>query len=264
MKRSGFYILFFLVFFASLFCSCLSNNDDTQWSKFNGVYVTVSGDDIRGYKLYTDFGAILIPTVESLNRMPWLKEIQRAIISFNLPEGSENLTQLEDGKTYDVILNSTDGMSQQIPTFTVNIDTLNEDYQIYGQDSIRLKNKNIHSLDKTAEAFYIKNGYLNIIPTFEYDLYKPVFFLLYYDGEKDVDVINNKLNLNLYFNNSTQSTHNSISSFISLEMPGDIYYRFQDKGMNDDDLIDVYLNTETVSGHEQIHCKMALKDFMLP
>lgn len=33
---------------------------------------------------------------------------------------------------------------------------------------------------------------------------------------------------------------------------------------NDDDLIDVYLNSETVSGQEQIHCKMALKDFMLP
>ena len=42
-------------------------------------------------------------------------------------------------------------------------------------------------------------------------------------------------------------------------MPGEIYYKFQDKGMNDDDLIDVYLNSETVSGQEQIHCKMALK-----
>lgn len=39
---------------------------------------------------------------------------------------------------------------------------------------------------------------MNIVPTFEYDLYKPVFFLLYYDGEKDIDTSNNKLNLNLY------------------------------------------------------------------
>ena len=68
----------------------------------------------------------------------------------------------------------------------------------------------------------------------------------------------------MYFNNSIQSSNNSISWFISLEMPGEIYYKFQDKGMNDDDLIDVYLNSETVSGQEQIHCKMALKDFMLP
>ena len=267
MKQSRFYILFFFVVFVvciGLFCSCLSNDDDAQWSKFNGVYVTVSGDNIRGYKLYTDFGAILVPTEESLNRIPWLKEVQRAIVSFNLLDENENTTQLEDGKTYDVILNSTNGMNQQIPTFTVHVDTLSEEYQISGQDSIHLKNKSIYSLDKTAEAFYIKNGYMNIVPTFEYDLYKPVFFLLYYDGEKDIDISNNKLNLNLYFNNSIQSSNNSISSFISLEMPGEIYYKFQDKGMNDDDLIDVYLNSETVSGQEQIHCKMALKDFMLP
>ena len=66
MKQSRFYILFFFVVFVvciGLFCSCLSNDDDAQWSKFNGVYVTVSGDNIRGYKLYTDFGAILVPTV---------------------------------------------------------------------------------------------------------------------------------------------------------------------------------------------------------
>lgn len=47
-------------------------------------------------------------------------------------------------------------MSQQIPTFTVHVDTLSEEYQISGQDSIHLKNKNIYSLDKTAGAFYIK------------------------------------------------------------------------------------------------------------
>ena len=180
MKQSRFYILFFFVVCIGLFCSCLSNDDDAQWSKFNGVYVTVGGDNIRGYKLYTDFGAILVPTEESLNRIPWLKEVQRAIVSFNLLDENENTTQLEDGKTYDVILNSTNGMNQQIPTFTVHVDTLSEEYQIFGQDSIQLKNKSIYSLDKTAGAFYIKNGYMNIVPTFEYDLYKPVFFLLYY------------------------------------------------------------------------------------
>ena len=70
MKQSRFYILFFFVVCIGLFCSCLSNDDDAQWSKFNGVYVTVGGDNIRGYKLYTDFGAILVPTEESLNRIP--------------------------------------------------------------------------------------------------------------------------------------------------------------------------------------------------
>lgn len=264
MKQPGFYILFFFIACIGLFSSCLSNDDDAQWSNFNGVCVTVGGDDVRGYKLYTDFGAILVPTTESLAGMPWLKEVQRAIVSFNLAEGSENITTLEEGKTYDVILNSTNGMSQQIPTFIVHVDTLSKAYQTSGQDSIRLKNKSIRSIDTTAESFYIKNGYMNVVPTFEYDPYKPVFFLLYYDGEKDIDIIGNKLTLNLYFNNSIQNSYNSISSLISLEMPGDIYYKFQDKGMDDNDLIDVYLNAETASGKEQMHCKMALKDFMLP
>lgn len=65
--------------------------------------------------------------------------MQRAIVSFNLLDENENTTQLEDGKTYDVILNSTNGMHQQIPTFTVHVDTLSEEYQIFGQDSIQLK-----------------------------------------------------------------------------------------------------------------------------
>ena len=30
------------------------------------------------------------------------KEVQRAIVSFNLLDENENTTQLEDGKTYDV------------------------------------------------------------------------------------------------------------------------------------------------------------------
>ncbi|MCS3237748.1 hypothetical protein NXU96_22390 [Phocaeicola vulgatus] len=60
---------------------------------------------------------MLVPTEESLNRIPWLKEVQRAIVSFNLLDENENTTQLEDGKTYDVILNSTNGMNQQIPCY---------------------------------------------------------------------------------------------------------------------------------------------------
>ena len=264
MKRFDLCILFLLFSSCCLFCSCLSNDSDTQWSNFNGVYVTVSGDNIRGYRLYTDFDAVLIPTTESLNRMAWLKEVQRAIVSFNLPEGNENITQLEAGKTYDIILNSADGMNQQIPTFIVNVDTLSNEYQTNGKDSIALKNKKLYSLEKKSGAFYIKNGYMNVVPTFDYDPYKPVYFLLYYDGEKDIDLENNKLSLSLYFNNSTQSPSASISSFISLEMPGNMYYKYQENGLNDTDSIDVYLNAKTFTGDEQIHCKMALKDFMLP
>lgn len=264
MKQTKFCILFIMLISAGVFCSCLSNDDDAQWSTFNGVYVTVGGDNVRGYKLYTDFDAILIPTTESLSQIPWLKDVKRAIVSFNLAEDNGSTTQLEAGKTYDIILNNAYGMNKQIPTFITSIDTLSEEYQRNGKDSIALKNKKIYSFEKEEGSFYVKNGYMNVIPTFDYDPYKPVYFLLYYDGEKDIDLANNKLSLHLYFNNSTQNPSGSISSFISLEMPGDIYYKFQDKGLNDQDLIDVYLSAVTATGSDEIHCKMALKDFMLP
>ena len=264
MKQTKLCILFIMLISAGVFCSCLSNDDDTQWSTFNGVYVTVDGDNVRGYKLYTDFDAILIPTTESLSQISWLKDVKRAIVSFNLAENNGSTTQLEAGKTYDIILNDAYGMNKQIPTFITSIDTLSEEYQRNGKDSIALKNKKIYSFEKEEGSFYVKNGYMNVIPTFDYDPYKPVYFLLYYDGKKDIDLANNKLSLHLYFNNSTQNPSGSISSFISLEMPGDIYYKFQDKGLNDQDLIDVYLSAETATGSEEIHCKMALKDLMLP
>lgn len=264
MKQTKFCILFIMLISAGMFCSCLSNDDDAQWSAFNGIYVTVDGDNIRGYKLYTDFDVILMPTTESLNQMSWLKDVKRAIISFNLVEGNESTTSLEAGKTYTIVLNDAYGMNKQIPTFMTSIDTLSEEYQKNGKDSITLKNKEIYSFEKKEGSFYVKNGYMNIIPTFDYDPYKPVYFLLYYDGKKDIDLENNKLFLHLYFNNSTQNPPSSIASFISLEMPGDIYYKFQDKGLNDQDLIDVYLSAETATGSDEIHCKMALKDFMLP
>lgn len=264
MKQTKFCILFIMLISAGMFCSCLSNDDDTQWSTFNGIYVTVDGDNIRGYKLYTDFDAILIPNTESLSQISWLKDVKRAIVSFNLAEDNGSTTQLEAGKTYDIILNDAYGMNKQIPTFITSIDTLSEEYQRNGKDSIALKNKKIYSFEKEEGSFYVKNGYMNVIPAFDYDPYKPVYFLLYYDGEKDIDLANNKLSLHLYFNNSTQNPSGSISSFISLEMPGDIYYKFQDKGLNDHDLIDVYLSAKTATGSDEIHCKMALKDFMLP
>lgn len=47
-------------------------------------------------------------------------------------------------------------------------------------------------------------------------------------------------------------------------MSEEIYIKFLENGLNDNDSIDVYLKAETSSGYDQVHCKMALKDFMLP
>ena len=48
--------------------ACLSE-DESRWSDYSGVYVTVAGDDIQGYQFYTDFDAILEPSAESLKKL---------------------------------------------------------------------------------------------------------------------------------------------------------------------------------------------------
>lgn len=52
--------------------SCL-NDDNSGKVTFSGVSVTVTGDEVLGYKLYTDFDAVLIPTSSSMAQLPWLK-----------------------------------------------------------------------------------------------------------------------------------------------------------------------------------------------
>lgn len=111
--------------------ACLSE-DESRWSDYSGVYVTVAGDDIQGYQFYTDFDAILEPSAESLKNLEWVKQARRVVIGFDL-EGEQ--TDLESGKTYPVILKS----AQQIPTFIVSVDTLSDEYQRNGLDSIALK-----------------------------------------------------------------------------------------------------------------------------
>lgn len=264
MKRLNLILLLISILCVSGLISCSNDEDATRWSSFNGVSVTVRGDDIAGYRLYTDFGAILIPSNASLSQVSWLKDVWRATISFSLADDEAGTTVLESGKTYHVILNTLSGMNQEIPTYIVCIDTLSGDYQANGNDSIMLKNKAIQSLDKTAGYFYVKNGYMNVVPTFDYDPYRLVSFSLYYDSMKDIDVENNKLVLNMFFNNNTQNSYNSISSLINFRMPEDIYYSFQDEGLSDTDSIEVVLNAKTATGSDQVQCRMALKDFMLP
>ena len=253
MKKLRFLILILCLV---SFGGCLSE-DESRWSDYSGVYVTVAGDDIRGYQFYTDFDAILEPSTKSLKNLEWVKQARRAIISFDL-EGEQ--PNLESGKTYPVFLKS----AQQIPTFIVSVDTLSDEYQRNGLDSIALKNKSIHSVNDAKGTFYMKNGYLNMVATFDYSPTQPTYFLLYYDGEKDVDAINKRLSMNLYFNNSINQAYHTISSFISFEAPESIYSKYLNAGMNMSDSIDLCLNVNTATGPKQMNCKLALKDLLLP
>ena len=110
----------------------------------------------------------------------------------------------------------------------------------------------------------MKNGYLNLVATFDYSPTQPTYFLLYYDGEKDIDVVNKRLSMNLYFNNSIDQAYHTISSFISLEAPESVYLKYLNAGMNMSDSIELCLNVNAATGPKQMSCKLALKDLLLP
>ena len=203
--------------------SCLDNDDNRQSVTFNNMAVTVSGNELEGYRLYT-------------------------------------VSDLESGHTYDIVLSE----AAEIPTYISCVDTLSEDYQIFGQDSIALKNKAVQSVNQTEGQYYIQNGYMNVVPTFYFDPYSAVSFLLYYDGNRDIDTTGKKATFNLYFDNNAPNAWNTTSSLISLRMPDEVYSRFIQTGLTDDDTIDVCLNVRTQTGTVTLEYKTALEDFMLP
>lgn len=264
MKKVRLTILLFVLLSVLGFSACIDSDDDTNASTFSGVTVTVTGDVIDGYKLYTDFGAILVPTSSSLSRLPWLTKVSRAIVSFDLTSEYPSGTKLEADKTYHIELSDPSGWNVEVPTYIVCVDTLSEDYQIHGKDSIELKNRSIHSFEKATGTFYVKNGYLNVTPTFSYDPRKLVYFSLYYDGVKDIDVTNGKMTLNLYFNNDVDVPYGQTQSLLSFKLSDNLYADFINGGMEEQDSIEVSLKASTLSGKEELHCKMAIKDFMTP
>ena len=239
--------------------SCLGNDDNRQSVTFNNMAVTVSGNELEGYRLYTDFDAVLVPS--NLSQISWLKEVRRAVVSFDTSDESlTNVSDLESGHTYDIVLSE----AAEIPTYISCVDTLSEDYQIFGQDSIALKNKAVQSVNQTEGQYYIQNGYMNVVPTFYFDPYSAVSFLLYYDGNRDIDTTGKKATFNLYFDNNAPNAWNTTSSLISLRMPDEVYSRFIQTGLTDDDTIDVCLNVRTQTGTVTLEYKTALEDFMLP
>ena len=79
-----------------------------------------------------------------------------------------------------------------------------------------------------------------------------------------IDTTGKKATFNLYFDNNAPNAWNTTSSLISLRMPDEVYSRFIQTGLTDDDTIDVCLNVHTQTGTVTLEYKTALEDFMLP
>ena len=248
-----------LCLMAVALASCMDDDDDRSYATFNSMAVTVSGNGLEGYRLYTDFDAVLVPS--NLSQIAWLKDVRRASVSFNVADGSvTDVSGLEAGHAYDVVLSE----ATEIPTYISCVDTLSEDYQVFGQDSIALKDKAVQSVSQAEGQYYVQNGYMNVVPTFYFDPYSPVSFLLYYDGNRDIDIAGREATFNLYFDNNAPNAWNSVSSLISLRMPDEVYSRFIQAGVTDTESVDVCLNVRTQTGVVTLEYTAALEDFRLP
>ena len=262
MKKQKSAVVFAALLTLVGFSSCLNSNDDySNYPSFR-LPVTITGDALVGYTFLSDIGENirLRPTTESVSQLN-LEGVKRAVIAFDLSEDQVGVTQLESNRIYTVVVNPT--YCYSIPAYSMAVDTLSTQYQENGNDSIALKCQQIVSASNTAGTFYVKNGYMTFVPTFLYGQ-TPLYWGLYYDSQKDVDVDNGVLKMNLYFNNSLQPSQGSSAfSMISLKMPTDLYGQYRQTGKDSIDFVLNY-NSSSSSSPVSLECRMAVSDFITP
>ena len=247
----------FLVALVSLFSfsSCFNDNDSSGSSANYYSAVTITGDDMFGYTFYADFGATLIPTSASIQaNLPGLgtSGAKRAYIAFDLASETENGKDLLAGQTYNIIVRN----DYYRPNYA--IPTCNTIMSIEATDSLHTQNQRINNVDRTI---WTANGYVNAQLTLSYEQNTKFYANAYY-SEEDIDVANNTLNLNLYYNSKAEYTNSQATSIFSFRLPEQVAYNFKT------DSINLVLNAITIQDDTQLtkvaECKMAVKDFYEP
>ena len=237
------------------FSSCLNSENDSTYPDY-ASYVTITGDQFMGYTFYSDYGCILRPTSASVQEvLPGLSTstVKRAYVAFDLASETENGQNLEANKTYDVILRSSYYANYALPTYGTIRHTA-------ASDSLITNNKQVQDVNKDIWAI---NGYLNALVTINYQQ-NTTFSMNTYYTEEDVDVANNTLNLNLYYNSNSESPNAQGQSVFSFRLPEEVIYTNQFST----DSINLVLNAITGYDDSQLtkvgECKVALKDFSVP
>lgn len=250
LKLSTLFVALVSVF---TFSSCLDNDDNSNYATYRS-YVTITGNDMLGYTFYADFGSKLIPTTASiLEVLPGLSKsgVKRAYIAFDLASATENGKNLEAGKEYQIIVRNDYSANYAIPTYETVMST-------EVTDSLHTKNGQINEVNRNIWAI---NGYVNAQLTLKYDPSKQFYLNTYYT-ENDIDIANNTLNLNLYYNSNSEYTNNQGSSIFSFKLPEQLEYSFTT------DSINLVLSAITEEGSKELkkvaECKMAVKDFRTP
>ena len=247
-----------LVALASVFTfsSCLNSNEDSTYPAY-ASYVTITGDQFMGYTFYSDFGCVLRPTSASVQEvLPGLgnSKVKRAYVAFDLASETENGQNLEVGKIYDIILRQSYYANYAIPTYnTIKLTA--------ASDSLITKNKSVQSIDE--KNIWASNGYINALITINYQQNKTFSMNTYY-SEEDIDVANNTLNLNLYYNSNSENPSAQGQSVFSFRLPEEVIYN----NHFSTDSITLVLNA--ISGYDNSQfnkvgeCKVAMKDFSEP
>ena len=247
-----------LVALASVFTfsSCLNSNNDSTYPAY-ASYVTITGDQFLGYTFHSDFGCTLRPTSASVQEvLPGLgnSKVKRAYVAFDLASETENGKNLEVGKIYDIILRQSYYANYAIPTYNTIRHTA-------ASDSLVTNNKSVLNVDKSIWAV---NGFLNALITINYKSGKEFSMSTYY-SEEDIDVTNNTLNLNLYYNSNSENSDTQIGPYpFSFRLPEEVIYNNHFSA----DSITLVLNAISGYDNSQLNkvgeCKVAMKDFSEP
>lgn len=243
-----------LVALASVFTfsSCLNSDDSSNYPAY-ASYVTITGDQFLGYTFHSDFGCTLRPTSASVQEvLPGLgnSKVKRAYVAFDLASETENGQNLEAGKIYDIILRQS---YYAIPTYnTIKLTA--------ASDSLITKNKYVQDVNKDIWA---SNGYVNALITINYQQNKTFSMNTYY-SEEDIDIANNTLNLNLYYNSNSENPSAQGQSVFSFRLPEEVIYN----NHFSTDSITLVLNAISGYDNSQLNkvgeCKVAMKDFSEP
>ena len=162
--------------------------------------------------------------------------------------------------TRNVACTTLNGTSAESYYANYAIPTYNTIKLTAASDSLITKNKYVQDVNKDIWA---SNGYVNALITINYQQNKTFSMNTYY-SEEDIDVANNTLNLNLYYNSNSENPSAQGQSVFSFRLPEEVIYN----NHFSTDSITLVLNA--ISGYDNSQfnkvgeCKVAMKDFSEP
>ncbi len=239
--------------------ACDSEENDEETPDFYRIPVSVVTDMTGATTFLADNDAVLRPT--NLSQMSGLKSLKRALISFSLTSGS---LEVKSGGEYPIVLSTNSAHHAQIPTFDTWVDTSTEEYKTNGADSLAQHTTHINYYKQSGEP-YVQNGYLNLMPTFDYSTTCPVYMGIYFDSENGVVAQKGEASatIDLYFDDGSDLALYSITTQVSIMMPDVLYDQMRAGGLADNDTLSIVFRSATQNGTETSTLKTTVGDLLL-